>query len=200
MERTAGSTSSTDSGGRAPTDGASRVSVGRIVGAHGLRGELRVRVEGGDTANLMGIATLWLAQDEGTSSAVAHTIERVREGRSGECRMALAGITDRNAAEALRGATLWVRAEDLPPLEPGEYYAYELVGCRVEDTTGKAIGLVARIWETGAQDLLVIAAPEGGEHLVPAAEPILQEVDLSARRLVIDPPPGLLDAPSAKSR
>jgi 16S rRNA processing protein RimM len=200
MERTAGSTSSTDTGGREPTDGTARVSVGRIVGAHGLRGELRVRVEGGDPASLTGAARLWLALDEGESSAVAHSLAGVRPGKPGECRVRLEGVTDRSAAEALRGARLWVRAEDLPALDADEYYAYELVGCRVEDRSGASIGSVTHIWETGAQDLLVVANPEGGEHLIPASAPILHEVDLTARRVVIDPPPGLLDAPSAKPR
>ena len=81
-------------------------------------------------------------------------------------------MTSRDAAEALRGATLRVRADDLPRLPPGEFYAYELVGCEVFAADGRAIGTVRSILETGGRDLLVIEAANG-DQLVPAAEPSL---------------------------
>ena len=197
MARTADSTSSTDER-RAPRP-AERVSVGRIAGAHGLKGEVRVRVEGGDPEALATANRLWLAADGETEAGAAYDVVQVREGRPGECRVRLEGVADRDAAQALRGHVVWLSAQDLPPLEPDEYYAYELVGCAVADAAGDAIGEVVRILETGAQDLLVVTTPEGDEHLVPMAEPILQSVDVAARSVVIDPPPGLLDAPTRRS-
>ena len=102
-------------------------------------------------------------------------------------------MSDRDAAEALRGATVLVRSEDLPKLPPGDFYAYELVGCEVFTADGRSIGTVRSILETGASDVLVIEGADGGEQLVPAAEPLLQQVDQAARRIVIDAPPGLLN-------
>jgi 16S rRNA processing protein RimM len=188
MARTAGSTSSTD------RDGIDRdVPVGRVVSAHGLRGELRVRSD--CVAALTGSRALRvrLARDEGDREPQEYEIEEVRPGRDGECRVTLAGVAARCAAEALRWCALWMRRSDLPALERGEFYQADLVGCRVEDSGGREIGVVRGIWETGAPDVLVIEGAGGREILVPAAEALLREVDLAGGRLVIDAPPGLLD-------
>lgn len=199
MEPTAASTSSTDVTRRDPADAPSGVPLGRVLGAHGLRGELRVRVGAGEIDNWMRVPRVWLARDEGDSERSHHELEAVRLGRTGECRVTLSGVTGRDAAEALRGLAVFADATDLPALESGEYYAYELVGCRVEEADGASVGTVRQIWETGAQDLLVIDAEDGREHLVPAVEPILVSVDLPAQRIVIDPPPGLLGAPETQT-
>ena len=196
MGPTADSTSSTEGAARAAAVRA--VVLGRVVGAHGLRGQLRVSVLGDDAANLMRVPAVWLSPTEEEPGAGRFEVASVAPGRRGEVRMTLSGVRDRDAADALRGLLVLGCVADLERLPPGEYYAYELVGCSVEDTAGRQIGSVARIWETGAQDLLVVSTPEGREHLVPAATPILQDVDLVARRLVIDPPPGLLDAPTPR--
>src|SRR5262249_59468710 len=71
-------------------------------------------------------------------------------------------------------------------------YQYELVGCRVEDASGRVLGVVQGIWETGAPDVLIVVDAEQREHLIPAAREILREVDVARRRIAIDAPPGLL--------
>lgn len=188
MGRTAGSTSSTES----PTP-ARRVRVGRVVGAHGLAGELRVKLLGADPDAFSGAGTLWLARDESDPAATPHALRGVAAGRAGECRVALAGIADRAAAEAARGAWLLARASDLARPEPGEYYVYELVGCRAFDGSGRLLGVVSGIWETGGSDVLVIEDEGGREHLVPAVRALLLEVDVDARRIAIDAIPGLFE-------
>jgi 16S rRNA processing protein RimM len=189
MEQTADSTSSTEGAPRA----AGVVALGRVVGAHGLRGQLRVRVIGGDPASLMQIARVMLGRTEEDPTATAYDVERVADGRRNEVRMALAGIGSRAAAEALRGLLVLGRTADLERLPPGEYYEYELVGCCVEDGAGRQIGVVREIWQTGAPDVLVVVDAAGAEHLIPAAHGILQEVDVEGRRIVIDAIPGLLE-------
>jgi 16S rRNA processing protein RimM len=172
------------------------VPVGRVVGAHGLRGELRVRVGADDLIGLSRAPSVRLARD-GDAQGVAYEVASVRPGRPGECRLALAGVSDRDAALALRGASVRVRAADLPALPAGEYYAYELVGCAAVDVEGRPLGTVTGIAETGASDALVIEDPAGIQRLVPAVAPLLAQVDLAARRVVLDLPPGLIDAPVA---
>lgn len=186
MAPAAGSTSSTDRGGKAS------VLLGRVVGAHGLHGELRVRAEG-DLEGLLGVPQVWVAR-EGDAHGERREVVRARAGRPGEARIALGGVDDRDAAEALRGAELRARARDLPALPDGEFYAFELVGCSVVEPGGRTLGRVREIWETGASDLLVIEGDDGRDHLVPALEAFLAEVDLAARRIVVDAPPGLLGA------
>jgi 16S rRNA processing protein RimM len=166
------------------------VALGQVVGAHGLRGELRVRTASGDALR-SGLRVRLLREDGGL--ALEAEILGARPGREGELRLQLAGIEDRDGAEALRGTTLRALAGDLPKLPPGEYYQHELVGCRVEDAQGRALGRVRAIWQTGAPDVLLIEQDSGRELLVPAAESLLREVDVARRRLVIELPPGLLD-------
>jgi 16S rRNA processing protein RimM len=168
------------------------LAVGQVAGAHGLRGELRVRTGSAD-ALARAQRPVRLTREEGEPLSFESEITAVRSGRAGECRLCLAGIADRDAAEALRGATLWLHTADLPTLAPGEFYQHELVGCRVEDPAGRELGVVRAIWETGAPDVLVIEDAAGRELLAPAAESLLRQVDLAARRLVIELPPGLID-------
>jgi 16S rRNA processing protein RimM len=199
MARTAGSTSSTDGSTRHPAAAPAGVPLGRVIGAHGLRGELRVRIGGDDLTGLAGVSSVRLVR-EGSGTVAEYRVASVRPGRPGEGRVALAGVGDRDAALALRGCTLLARSSELPGLGAGEYYAYELVGCAVEDGEGRPLGIVTSIAETGAADALVIEDAAGVERLVPAVQPLLARVDLAAQRIVLDLPPGLLDAPVAGGR
>jgi 16S rRNA processing protein RimM len=167
--------------------------VARIVGAHGLDGELRVRLHGADLACLASLRTLWLTGEHSGVNARPHALLHAARGRAGECRLRLEGIRDRADAENAAGLWLEARREDLPPSAPGEYYLYELVDCAVEDAAGRALGTVRGLWETGGADLLVIEAADGREHLVPLAASLLLQVDVAARRIVVDALPGLFD-------
>jgi 16S rRNA processing protein RimM len=164
-----------------------------VVGAHGLRGLLRIHCFGADPEALLGITRLRLVPSEGDEPGREFEVRSVAPGRRGELRMALAGVTDRDAAEALRGRRVQVDPGQLPELPEGEVYAYELVGCRLEGEDGTPVGTVREIWSTGAPDVLVVDGADGGEHLVPAA--LLREVDVAGRRAVVEVLPGLLEGP-----
>lgn len=200
MGRTAGSTSSTEASVRAPTRAPHGVALGRVVGAHGLRGELRVRLLDEDDSNLRAAPRVILGREEGDPKAVEALVRAVGSGRRGEVRLALEGVDSREEALALRGCSVSVRSEHLAALGPGEYYQYELVGCRVEDADGRDLGVVTGIWETGAPALLVVEAHEardrekGAERLIPAAPGILRDVDVEGRRIAIDAPAGLIES------
>jgi 16S rRNA processing protein RimM len=100
------------------------------------------------------------------------------------------GITDRESAEALRGA-LYIRSDEVRELEEDEYWPHDLVGCVVADAGGN-VGHVVAVVPGAAQDLLRIETPNG-ERLVPLVHEIVRSVDTAGRRVVIDPPEGLLD-------
>jgi 16S rRNA processing protein RimM len=102
-----------------------------------------------------------------------------------------AGIGDRAAAERLRGA-LYVASDDLRPLGPDEYWEHEIVGCRVHDASGGEVGEVVDVIGGRAQGLLRVRTA-GGERLVPMVADIVVSVDIPARRVVLDPPAGLMD-------
>ncbi len=188
MEPTAGSTSSTET----EREPAERVALGRVVGAHVMGGQLRVRYFGGAPDNLMRLEVALLAESEDAADAERFEVTRVAPGRREEVRMTLAGVADRESAERLRGKLVVVEASQLEALPEGEYYSYQLVGCRVEGADGQPIGTVREVWPTGAVDVLVVEGKTGVRQLIPAAEGQLRTVDIEARRIVIEILPGLL--------
>jgi 16S rRNA processing protein RimM len=143
--------------------------------------------------DLLSIEHVALGRDEADREAERFEVEEVVPGRRGELRLRLVGISDRDAAEALRGRAVLVEPRELRPLPEGEYYEYQLLGCRVEGEDGRVVGTVRGVWETGAADVLVVEDEAGERHLVPAAAELLREVDPAGRRIVVDLPPGLVD-------
>jgi len=189
MGPTADSTSSTEVG----RGSGGRVVLGRVIGPHALGGQLRVHYFADVPDNLMRIDAAWLVDAEDETNAEPFAVTEVVAGRRKEVRMTLSGVEDRESAEQLRGKLVVADALQLEALPEGEYYSYELVGCRVEDHEGVSIGTVREVWETGAVDVLVIEDASGTQQLIPAAASQLQEIDLDARRIVIEILPGLLD-------
>jgi 16S rRNA processing protein RimM len=117
---------------------------------------------------------------------------------SGQLLVAFAGITDRTAAGELTGSWLSVDSGQLPEVaHPDEFRDHELVGLSVRTTTGDPVGVVTDVLHYG-QDLLVVRRRPDKELLVPFVKAIVPEVDLATGVLVIDPPPGLLDARQAE--
>ena len=155
------------------------LAVGRVARAHGLRGRVLLAPYNADSSGLERIRRLWLS---GREYAVARA-ERVNLGYL----VALEGVTDRDAAEALRGQEVMVDRRELPPPGEDEMYAVDLIGYTVADAQGRVRGVVEGIEEAGAQDLLVL---EGGA-LVPLG--LVQEVAPEARRIVIEVPEGLFE-------
>ena len=170
--------------------------LGRVLGAHGVRGQIRVRYFGDGPENILGAPRLTLAEPErGAESGAAEEfeVEGGSAGRPGEVRLALRGITNRDAAEGLKGRLVEGDPEHLTPLPEGEFYWHELIGCRVLATGGRTIGTVKEIWETGAHDVLVVEREDGRHCLVPTARALMKEVDVEAGRIVVEDLPGLFD-------
>jgi 16S rRNA processing protein RimM len=161
-----------------------------------VKGQVRVAVLGDDPENLAAAPWVELSFDRDApladGRARRYEVTFAGSGRAGELRLGLAGVGDRDAADALRGAYVLGDAALLAPLDEGEHYWFELVGCTVEDEAGRRLGELAEIWETGAHDVLVVRSGER-RHLIPAAEPFLVRVDPAERRIVVAPVPGLLD-------
>lgn len=167
--------------------------LGEIVGAHGLRGEVRVRITGDSGQNLLEAEALWLARREDERSPRRVVVLAGGSGRPGEIRLRFEGVADRDAAEALRGMRILTETRALPKLPEGEFYWHELIGCRVESESGEVAGSVQEIWETGAHDVLVVVDERGVRRLVPTAAALLRSIDVEARRIVVADLPGLLD-------
>lgn len=170
-----------------------RVEVGRVVGPHGLRGQLRVRFFGDGPENLMSCSKVWLGDRRDDPNAKSYEVEFVGTGRANEARLGLAGIIDRDASQALRGLLVLASESALEPLDDDEFYWHQLVGCEVETETGERVGTVREIWETGAHDVLVVRDEAGRQNLIPTARELTREIDIPGRRIVVAAVPGLID-------
>jgi 16S rRNA processing protein RimM len=137
---------------------------------------------------------VFLGRDASGRGAKLYKVQSCREG-SKNFILALDGVRWRDEAEGLKGMHVFVRSEDLPELEDSEeYYLYELKGLEVVSVEGEYIGYVHDMVETSAVDSLIIRERGDTEVMVPFVEDIVREVDMDAKRLVLDPPEGLLEA------
>lgn len=161
-----------------------------MVGAHALRGWLRVRPYQPPAPSMTPGAVVWLDARDGRREA---RIVSVQPHGRGLLLVGLDGVTDRTAAEALAGATILVPESALPAPGPGEFYWHEVEGFDVETSDGTPLGRIAETFSTGPHDVWVVARPAGGEHLIPVIADIVRTIDRDARRVVIDPMPGLLE-------
>jgi 16S rRNA processing protein RimM len=160
------------------------VLLGKVVRAVGLRGHLGVA---GPEEPLQTLAEVALRQGGGEPER-RRVLEARRQGRLWAVR--IEGVDDRSGAEALIGAEVLVEREALGDAGAGRHYWADLEGLPVTTVTGEDIGKVTGLYETGGVDVLVVTG-ERGEKLVPLAPYV--EVDLAGGRVVVDPPPGLLD-------
>ena len=170
-----------------------RIVLGRVVGAHGLDGELRVRIAGDGPEHLLGVEVVWLAGDTDDPEARCYDVLGAGTGRGGEVRLSLDGIRDRDTAAGLLGRFVLCDARVLSPLPDGEYYWHQLIGCQVESDDGEQVGRVREIWATGGHDVLVIDGEDGRQRLVPTAAEVMTRVDLDAKRITVAVIDGLLD-------
>ncbi|HEY8371505.1 MAG TPA: ribosome maturation factor RimM [Pseudonocardiaceae bacterium] len=172
------------------------VVVGIVAKAHGIRGELAVDVRTDSPEERFAVGAELRAQlREGASRILKVAAARPHAGR---LLVRFEGVDSRDAAERLRGARLTVDTAQLPPTEdPDEFYDHELEGLQAVlgsgERAGTVVGTVREVLHNGAGDLLVIAREGGGEALVPFVKEIVPEVDLAGGRIVITPPPGLID-------
>jgi 16S rRNA processing protein RimM len=166
--------------------------VGRIGRPHGVRGELTVQVHTDDPDLRFAVGSV-LATEPAANGPL--TVSQYR-WHSGRLLVRFAGYDDRTSAADLRGTLLVMDSAEVgPPEDPDEFHDYELIGLDVVTVTGDQVGAVTDVLHQG-QDLLVVRpgpGPAAGEILVPFVAAIVPEVDVTGRRLVIDPPPGLLD-------
>jgi 16S rRNA processing protein RimM len=160
-----------------------RVVLGVVLGAYGVQGWLRIKPLGEDRANLLDAPQWGLRLGDIVREL---TLEEAKE--HGAVVVArLAGIDDREAAEALRGAEVTVPRASLPKAGEGEYYWADLVGLEVRNLEGERLGSVDGLIAAPAHDVLRIARDEtGSEQLIPFVEPIVKSVDLAARTITVD--------------
>jgi 16S rRNA processing protein RimM len=156
-----------------------RILLGRIAGAHGIRGEVLIKTFTGRPEDIGAYGPL----DDGAGRTFR--IEVVRVTARGVVAR-IAGVGDRNAAEALKGAALHVDRERLPMPAEGEFYHADLIGLAAVDPEGRPLGEVIAVYNHGAGDLLEVRLAESGKtELVAFTDAFVPEVDLAGRRVVV---------------
>lgn len=170
-----------------------RIVLGEITGAHGLKGELRVRVAGDSPDHLLSVSTVWIGRRPDDPEARRWVVQGGGPGRGDDVRIALEGVTSREQVQPLVGLLITTAPEQLDPLPEGEFYWFELIGCRVETESGEFVGHVREIWETGAHDVLLVENEDGLRRLLPTAEELMTSIDREAKRIVVVDLPGLLE-------
>jgi len=166
------------------------VVIGEIVRAHGLRGEVRVTplTDHPERFDDLAECVLW---DPARDRRQWRRIVATRRQHAAVL-VALEGCGSLQDAGALTGWLVALPRDRALPLAPGAFYAWQLEGCRVLTEDGHEVGAVTGIERGAAQDLWVVETTER-QHLIPAVSEIVVDVDLTARRVVIRPPAGLLD-------
>ena len=161
-----------------PTDNRSerRIALAAVAGAHGVKGELRLKLFSDSIESLSRHESVYVG-------GVERRLRSVRDGGNIAV-VRIEGLADRSAAEALRGSLVEVDRAALPPLEEGEYYHADLIGLSAVDGDGSVVGTVTAVENYGAGDLLEIEDAEGRRSLIPFREGI---ADLKGERIVLDP-------------
>ena len=161
------------------------IDVGFVLRAHGVRGVVRVR----SGADLGAVDAVWL---DGERFVVRHA-SRDKD----EWLVTLDGVASREAAEALRGRQVRLPREAVP-VGDDELLVADLIGCKVLDVAGTTLGEVTGSFDSGAHEVLEVRAPDGKEFMLPLVGAIVTGVDLEARTITCDPPPGLVNLDEAE--
>jgi len=160
----------------------SRVCIAQIGAAHGVRGEVRLKPF---TENPLAVTRYGALESE--DGKRRFEIESVRPAKDMVVAR-LKGVTDRNAAEALKNIRLYVAREKLPAPEADEFYHADLVGLTAQKHNGETVGTVKAIHNFGAGDLLEIEPASGATIILPFNEATVPIVDIAAKKIVIEPP------------
>ena len=156
--------------------GERRIALAAVAGAHGIKGEVRLKLFSDSADSLTRHEKLYIGGAERRLLAIRDS------GKTAVAR--LEGISDRSGAESLRGSLVEVDRSALPPLEEGEYYYADLIGLPAIDRDGNTLGVVVAVENYGAGDLLEIDLEGGKRSLVPFKEDI---ADLEDDRIILDP-------------
>ncbi len=162
------------------------VLVGHVIGAYGIRGWIRIKPYSADADALLHAKAWWLDKPE------LRDVDALQVKVHGEDVVAqLMGVADRNAAEALKGATIQIRRSHFPVLDDGEFYWVDLIGLAVENLQGESLGVVSDLMDNGAHPILRVALPtvpgeKAREQLIPFVDQFVKTVDQAAKKITVD--------------
>lgn len=164
------------------------IAIGEVVGAFGIRGELKVRPLTDFPERFAHTPTVYVGDQR-----IPHTTLGAHLHKE-MVLLQLAGIEDATAAAKLRGARLWIPAADLLPLEDDRFYLHDVIGLTVRHVNGQTLGTITDVMPSAANDIFVVRdARSGAEVLLPAVKAFVKSVDVPGGVVTVDPIPGLFD-------
>lgn len=164
------------------------ISVGEIIKAQGIRGEVKI-IPHTDNPNRFGqIRRVYLKNDKGLRELELESYRLFKEF----VLLKFLGIDDLTAAASLGRGLIMIPASERPELTDGRYYYDQIEGLKVFTIDGKYLGVIVQILETGANDVYLIRDGTR-ETLIPALKSVIKEIDLGQSRMLVDPLPGLVE-------
>jgi 16S rRNA processing protein RimM len=157
------------------------VVLGAVGKPHGVNGEVWLRPHNPHGPAFEGLREVILVKDGVTTTRALVSLRPAEGGALAR----LAGVDTREAAAALGLAEVRARRAALPPLGPGEFYVGDVVGCEVVHESGRALGVVASTFWNGAQDVMVVSGPGGGDELIPLLPQFVVTMDAPGRKIVV---------------
>lgn len=162
------------------------VLVGYIAGAYGLKGWVRIRPYSAEADALLHAKTWWIDKPDMHDVAMMQS-----KSHGGDVVAQLMGVADRDAADALKGATVQIARSHFPALSDGEFYWVDLIGLAVENLQGELLGEVSDLMDNGAHPILRVAVvsddkKSAGELLIPFVDQFVITVDRAARKITVD--------------
>lgn len=161
------------------------VLIGKVLKPHGLKGDLWIRYYNPDPLFLLNYKDIFL-KDKQRGITRIFEVEKVLIKDKGII-LTLKGISDRKAAERWVGSDIYVKAEDLPPLGPGEYYYKDVIGIDVFDINGEFLGKVVDIISTASNDVYVVQGPDK-ELMLPAIDGVIREISIEKKKMIVKVP------------
>jgi len=176
------------------------MEVGKIVSAHGIRGEMRVYPSTDFPERFEKKGVRWLLRPGQPQPEEIKLLKGYFQDGKGLYVIQVQGVNDRNGAEALRGCTIWVPKNDRPSLDKGEFHVSDLIGLTVyvQESQG-LLGIVMSVLSAGNDLLEVKVEGQKLPVLIPFVNEIVPIVDLKNKRIEITPPPGLLELSTTSS-
>ncbi len=162
-----------------------KILIGKITSAVGLKGEMKVYSYASSPQRFQSLERVWIDKDE-------YPLERSRTQKNMAV-LKVSGVDDRDAAERMRGRSVFMSDEDLEELEEGAYYIRDLIGLNVvNEDTEEVIGTIKDILTDRPQDIYVIRLEDGGEAMIPGVKSFIHDVDLKKRTIRVHLIDGML--------
>ncbi len=166
------------------------IVIGRFGRAHGVSGEIYINPITDNPERFEKLESFWMESDDGWKEIMIAGMKFV----SGRPVIKIAGFDTTDAVKPLLNEYLYIRSSALETLPDGSYYLFDLVGCRVEDISGRARGNAVEVEQYPANDILVVEA-DGKKYSLPLVRRFVKKIDIEKKLIVIDPPEGIFDSP-----